>query len=154
MSETVNKVTALDVGKALFAAEKRVLTPNEGSILVKLTIADIIGAPVEYSEMENIPFPVKVFWERAKSHGIPVTFGSALLMGAVSPNVGSVVMYVAAAKAIYEDTKKIVNFLDLVGENYFGDGFPTDAELERIWDMQKVFDGQRPDNWLDRDVWS
>jgi hypothetical protein len=151
---------AVEVGQAMIAAKKVVMTAKEAEIFLMLFIAERVAEKQkitftveEFTTPDKLPHTFWVLKKRLEWAKVEVADSVLLLAGAVlSDRVGIAVLYAAAIKAIYDQNQCKVSFDDFV--HVFSDGFPSLDEMFRIWRSQKVptpLDGIRhgPDNWLD-----
>lgn len=127
------------IGEAMFSAKHRIMTEDESKVMIILIGDELQGSEVPSVFTESFHFQViKKRLEVFKS-GIANDYVIAMF-SVVCDRVGVAVLYAAALAAIYLKTGKQVT-MQTTFEDFFGDGFPTQEELERIWIMQRVNGG-------------
>lgn len=147
--------TAVEVGNDMIGAKLRPLTRDEcKNFVLMATMREDPELPPDVP----LPFGMQILQKRLAHHGVRAENRVMMLVTFLCDRPGTIVLYAAAIKAIAAKKTEPgpVTFNEFV--EAFAIGFPTDEELNRIWDSQKVQHGdpgsdgvQRSDNWLDRD---
>lgn len=130
-------ITVNEIAAEMFKAKTQPMDDRQSRLFFMLLI-------IEHNKMELPPeiaetFQFQVMKKRLESHYvIPVANAYAMaVLALMAENVGSVVMYAGALAAMYAERKEVIT-IKTIAEHYFPMGFPTEEELDRIWDMQKI----------------
>jgi hypothetical protein len=138
--------TAIEIGEEILKAEVRVMDKDEATSLAMLALT-----PSEKPLPEKgVPLAVKIAQTRLAYHKVGCSPRVLLMIGILCDRPGTVMLYVAAIKALSaRNGNQPVTFIQFI--EGFPNGFPTEKELHRIWLGQKVTDGSPgSDNWIDR----
>jgi hypothetical protein len=139
-------MTAIEVGTAMLAAKQHPMTAEQTKLFMQMTFMD---RDFNAEPKEGLGLAFKIIQKRLNAHNVEVETRVKLFISTLCNTPAVAVMYCAAIKALYErNGKKKVTFNDFT--DGFAMGFPSDESMLEIWDRQKVYDGQWPDNWLDR----
>lgn len=145
-------ITALKIGNEMLACSKvRIMTHEEAEIMLQLLL--LKDFTVEEGEDAGRAFAMARL--RLRHHKVDVHDRAILMAASLCDRPGPLMLYCAALKAIAVYNDRQVSLDDFI--NSFPMGFPIEAELHRIWDMQKRSGKDRKaspmisDNWLDAD---
>lgn len=138
---------AITIGDQLLTTQDvRQMTLEETKILITLVSRPDFTIPWDEG---MVPQACGIARAHATVRGVEITDQNYLMIAAICDRPGTVVMYVAAMAALNAKLGHTATLTDLC--EAFPVGFPTEEALTKIWDGQKVHDGNGPDNWLDRD---
>lgn len=150
--------TAIEIGNEIIAVRpQRALTKEEAKTLVGLVLLDkTVGPNLGTVLDEEFPFVYQVLAKRLQAHNVPFERSAAFFLASLADTPGVAVLYAAVIAAIAaKNDGRPVKLTDLTALDAFGLGLPEDEALHKIWDGQKINDGQGPDNMLDRkDAWA
>lgn len=143
--------TAINIGNDMITTKKvRVMTEEESMVMISLIQMQQDLPPLDGEDKP--PLAYQIADERLAFHNVPVERRVLLMIASLCDRPGTVVLYCAAVKAIamkvLAGEGKPVTFSHFI--EAFPMGFPTEEELHRIWEAQKVHDDQPGDNWIDR----
>lgn len=140
-------VTALQVGESLLKTKnKQPMSIEQSKLLLKLMLIE--KSNQELSIPEGVMFSLDVMRKRLEFFHIPYNSIALTFLSTMADRPGTAVMYAAAYLALSKLKDHPATIKDLCSLDAFGMGFPTEEELNHIWDGQKAI-GERPDNWLD-----
>lgn len=126
--------TAMDVGQEMVRAKPVGLNGDHTHALMLCYMNEQMGQPVD-GEIEG-RLAYQIMMKRCRHHGISVTPWTLALIALLVDRPGSAMLYVAALHYISRKsaagTVNLDRFID-----FFGDGFPGEDELRRIWEGQK-----------------
>lgn len=130
-------ITVAEIATEMFKAKTQPMDDRQTRLFFMLLI-------MEHGKNELPPeitetFQFQVMKKRLEYHYvIPIANVYAMaVLALMAENVGSVVMYAGALAAMYAERKEVVT-IKTIAEHYFPEGFLTEEELTRIWDMQKI----------------
>lgn len=146
--------TAIEVGKEVISAEVRNMDRNEAKVLASLIL---MRRDFDQDKLldEAKPMAYEIAKKRLDAFGVPVEARVCLMIAALSDRPGTAVLYCAAVKAIAagKGNGEPVSIEEFAMS--FPMGFPTEGELQRIWNGQKTMrdpalGALQSDNSLDR----
>ena len=146
-------VTAFQIGESLLKTKnKQPLSIEQSQILLKLMFLEKSNTELPIQEGEI--FALDIMRKRLECFHIPYNSIALTFLSSMADRPGIAVMYAAAYLALSKLKDHPATLADLCSLDAFGMGFPTEEELDRIWNEQKAT-GQRSDNWLDHnEAWA
>ncbi len=115
-------------------------------IFMAMSIAEMSGNLNGLDEMEQL-FLCRVISTRAQTINLSISRHAVVFLSFLTRNPGAAVMYLYFLRN--EQRKNNTNVSMDVITNLFPDGFPSDDELQDMWNKQKIEVGGRECNLLD-----
>lgn len=136
--------------KSLLTADQRLLTDEEGEILVNIMLAPNDAFEKEFTQevANELGFTGKILYSRLNANSdVKIDLGVAFfVLQLAGGNPGNIVMW---AYTLHRgNLLTLAQFI-----NYFSSGVPSEKGYEETWDAQKVRTGygdnglDNPDNW-------
>lgn len=124
-----------DIGEAMIAAKVEQMTDDTSKMF--LTCLMMQKAREELPGEFTQGFSYQVLSKRLAYHGVPATPYAMAFFCAQAINVGTLILYATVLKVLSERNGGQEVTIDDIAKA-FPWGFPTEEEVHRIWEAQKV----------------